>query len=199
MPRPRPIVPQGRRPATARRPAMRALVLAFLFPFLLESSVRAAAPTEYEVKAAFLLNFARFVEWPADVFPEPAAPLVIGIIGCKELADTLPRMITQQTAQGRPIQIRELQSLESTQACQVLFIGRTAGASTSDELLKSVRKRPVLTVGDAEDFNAKGGIIRFLLVDKSVRFDVHARAAADAALKISSKLLAVARQVITAP
>lgn len=176
----------------------RVLALALFLPWLLPSVARAAAPTEYEVKSAFLLNFARFVEWPTNVFSNASAPLIIGVVGAKEILDVLPRMTAQQTVRGRRFEIRELQPTDTGEDCQVLFIGRVAGTD-GEALLRSLRGRPVLTVGETEDFNENGGVIRFLIVNKNVRFDVHTKAAAKAGLKISSKLLSVARTVIASP
>jgi hypothetical protein len=186
----------GSRPrATAKLAALSSLALILFLAILPGAHLAAATPTEYEVKAAFLLNFARFVEWPAEAFADASAPLVIGIVGANDLAEVLPRVVASQTAQGRPIEVRHLQPSDDVGVCQVLFVGRSVDDS-AESVLKSARNRPLLTVGETDTFNALGGIIRFLLIDKSVRFDVHSRAATDAGLKISSKLLAVARTVI---
>lgn len=189
-----PIVPAAKRRLTFSGNLGLALLLT-LFP---NHHLLAAAPTEYEVKAAFLLNFARFVEWPSTAFDTASSPIVIGVVGAKEFAEVLPRVVATQTAQGRSIEVRPLQLSDDNGACQVLFIGRSVGQG-AESLLKSMRQRPVLTVGESDDFNALGGIIRFLLLEKSVRFDVHVKSASDAGLKISSKLLAVARTVIKSP
>lgn len=176
----------------------RTLALALLFAVVAKFEIRAAAPSEHEVKAAFVLNFARFVEWPADAFQSPTSPLIIGVVGANEMAEVLPRVVATQTAQGRPIEVRPLQPADDPTPCQVLFVGRSVG-DAAEGILKSAQKRPVLTVGETDGFNTLGGIVRFLIIEKSVRFDVHAKAAADAGLKISSKLLAVARTVIKSP
>ncbi|MCC7373358.1 MAG: YfiR family protein [Verrucomicrobiales bacterium] len=176
----------------------RTFALALFFAFFSEHKISAAAPSEYEVKAAFILNFARFVEWPSDAFRSPTSPLVIGVVGANDIAEVLPRVVANQTAQGRPIEVRPLEPTDDSSACQVLFIGRSVG-DAAEGILKSARKRPVLTVGETDGFNTLGGIIRFLIIEKSVRFDVHAKTAADAGLKISSKLLSVARTVIKSP
>ncbi|MBL9139460.1 MAG: YfiR family protein [Verrucomicrobiales bacterium] len=167
--------------------------------FFVKSSASAAeAPKEHEVKAAFLVNFAKFVEWPSDAFAEDKSAVVIGIIGDDPFGDSLPRMVKGQTTKQRDIEIRRFDAGEDPQGCQVLFLSRSLGPKTT-EVLARVQGRPVLTVGETEDFVRQGGVIGFAIVDQSVRFDIHLKVAQDARLKISSKLLAVARSVIKAP
>lgn len=154
-----------------------------------------AAPTEYQVKAAFLLNFAKFVEWPPKVFSDTNVTLVIGIVGEDPFGDALPQIIQGQTAQGRRIEIRRFKPDEDCGGCQVLFLSRSV-ADQTEAILQRLQGRPVLTVSEKEDFARRGGVIGFALVDKAVRFDINARAAEALELKISSKLLAVARSVL---
>lgn len=167
---------------------------------LLLGALPAAArpPTDYEVKAAFLLNFARFVEWPRAAHEAPDSPLVIGLVGEDPFGPVLPQIIAGETAQGRRIAIRQLRQDEPPLGCHVIFFSR----SVEDELegrLARCAGLPVLTVSDTGDFAARGGMIGFVVVRDSVRFEVNPAAASRAGLKISSKLLAVARKVVRAP
>lgn len=162
---------------------------------LLTPRVAAGQPTEYEVKAAFLLNFTRFVEWPQMAFPDPGAPLVIGIVGEDPFGDVLPKLVQGQKAQGRPIEIRRFREAEDCGDCHVLFLSRSV-ADEAKRILRRLGSRPVLTVNENEDFVRDGGVIRFALVNETVRFDINLKAAEAAELKVSSKLVAVARSVV---
>jgi len=153
---------------------------------------------EYEVKAAFLLNFAKFVEWPPQAFQDSKGPFVIGIVGDDPFGDTLQQVVKGQTAQRRRIEIHHFKLAEDFGNCHLLFVSDSLAAQT-DHILMRLQGRPVLTASEKEEFVRQGGVIGFALVDKSVRFDVNPQAAAAVDLKISSKLLAVAREVLQSP
>ncbi len=150
---------------------------------------------EYEVKAAFLLNFAKFVEWPSKAFPDSKSPFVIGIVGVDPFGDALPQLIKRQTVQQRPIVIRRFKVAEDFSGCHILFLSRSLAAQT-DHVLERMKELPVLTVSEREDFVQRGGVIGFAHADKAVRFDINVQAAAAVDLKVSSKLLAIARVVV---
>ncbi len=150
---------------------------------------------EYEEKAAFLLNFAKFVEWPTKAFQDANTPFVIGIVGDDPFGDNLLQIVKGQTAQRRRIEIRHFKVAEDYDGCHLLFLGRSLVAQTA-HILKRLDGQPVLTVSEQENFVRQGGTIGFVVVGKSVRFDINAKAAAAANLKVSSKLLAVARAVL---
>lgn len=150
---------------------------------------------EYEVKAAFLLNFTKFVEWPTKAFPDSKAPFVIGIVGTDPFGDVLPQLTKRQTVQRRPIEIRRFQVAEDFGGCHILFLSRSLAAQT-DQILGRLQGLPVLTVSEKEDFVRQGGVIGFTSVANSVRFDINVKAAAAVDLKVSSKLLKVARLVL---
>jgi hypothetical protein len=159
------------------------------------SGAQAGQFKEYDVKAAFLLNFAKFVEWPAKAYADSNAPVVIGIVGNNPFGDTLEKLVEGQTAQGRRIQIRYLKADENDRECQMLFLTGSVAAQAK-EILRRVQGRPVLTVSEDAGFVQQGGVIGLVLVEQSVRFHVNMKAAGAAELKISSKLLGVARSVI---
>jgi hypothetical protein len=163
---------------------------------LLSALASSARPlTESEVKSVFLLNFAKFIEWPPEAYSDARAPMVIGIVGEDPFGEALPRILKGQTAQGRNLEIRYFQPEEDFGACQIVVLSRSVSVQTP-EILQRLRGRPVLTVSEKDDFPRQGGVIGFALVDKSVRFDINSKAAERAGLKPSSKLLAVARNVI---
>jgi hypothetical protein len=158
----------------------------------------ARPPTDYEVKAAFLLNFARFVDWPGAAHQAPNSPLVIGLVGEDPFGPVLPQLTAGETAQGRRIEIRRLREDEPAQGCHVIFLGRSLEERIEQQLARYAGQ-PVLTVSDAGDFAARGGMVGFVVVRNSVRFEINPVAANREGLKVSSKLLAVARKVVRAP
>jgi hypothetical protein len=154
-----------------------------------------AQMTDYQVKAAFLYNFAKFVEWPAIAHTSTNSPLVIGFVGEDSISESLSALTKGQTAQGRPIEVRSCEFDSNLSGCHVLFLGHKAAGKTKD-ILARIGSAHVLTVGDGEEFIQQGGIIGFAIVDKSVKFDINAKAAETAQLKVSSRLMAVARTVV---
>lgn len=156
---------------------------------------QSTAPKEHEVKAAFLINFAKFVEWPTNTFANSETPIRIGIMGEDALAEALTRMIQKQTAQGRRLEVRRGMTADESAQCQMIYFSKGSSPDWKFQL-SELRGKPILTVGDLDDFAASGGVIGFNLVNKAVRFDINTSAAAMQQLQISSKLLAVARRVI---
>ena len=190
---------QLRRPLCepARRAGAATKIVCLAIACLLAAfNLSARSPAEYEVKAAFLFNFAKFVEWPQKVFVNNTEPIVIGIVGEDPFGDAFAAIVKEQTAQGRKIEIRNYKVDEDCGGCHLLFVPRSVGSQTRD-ILQRIRGRPILTVGESEDFLRHGGNINFALVDKTVRFDINAKAAEQVGLKASSKLLAIARSVIS--
>jgi len=142
-------------------------------------------PLEYRVKAAFLFNFAKFVEWPPDT---NAGPLTICVAGRNVFGDFLAETVRGENINGRPLAVRVL--LEPERGCHILFVPR--GAATS-AYLRGTRSSPVLTVGEAPDFIPQGGIVNFTVEGPSVRFEIDSQGAERAGLRISSRLLRLAR------
>ena len=157
---------------------------------------RAQGPSEYQIKAAFLYKFARFVEWPASSFTSQASPLVIGILGEDPFGPMLDQATKGKSVQGRPLQVIRFSSLDEPPLCHLLFIGELKGHPLS-QVFALLKDRSVLTVGDTEDFARSGGMIRLLMSDQRVYFDINGEAAQRAGLKISSQLLKLARSTGT--
>jgi hypothetical protein len=150
------------------------------------------------VKAAFLYRFASYVEWPPQVLPRAESPLVIGVIGADALGDELAQVVADRTVAGRPVTVRKLRRGEALTGVHVLFIGRS-DAHRSADVLAAAKGKAVLTVTESEDAFALGSVINFVLLDDKVRFDVALRPAEMENLKISARLLSVARKVIPSP
>lgn len=163
---------------------------------LLLASVRVPAQDvaqmrELEKKAEYILGFTRFVEWPAEKFADPAAPFVIGVFGMSDITVLLQLALQKRPARGRPVVIRHLWMKRELPSCHVLFISRSAQRKLLP-ILRQVTRENVLTVGECDDFIARGGVINFVNVADCVRFQISAEAAARENLTISSKLLQLA-------
>jgi hypothetical protein len=148
---------------------------------------------EYQVKAAFLFNFAKFVEWPPDAFPDPATPVAICVLGEDPFGQGLDAVVEGETLNGRRLVVRRLRDLLQTRDCHVLFVSRSEKELPA--LMAGLRSGGVLTVGEGDDFLEQGGMIRFVLEQNRVRFDINLDAAERGRLKLSSKLLRLARSV----
>ena len=150
--------------------------------------------SEYQVKAAFLFNFTKFVEWPEGSFEDPQAPIVVGIIGDDPFGDDLGRIIAGQKVQGRSLVIRRERWGDDLRRCHVLFISASEH-ERSARILGSVQSAGVLTVSDTEGFAEAGGVIEFVIEQNRVRFIVNLDAATQGRLRMSAKLLALARVI----
>ena len=151
--------------------------------------------TETQIKAAFLYKFGAFVEWPPATFAAPDSPLAIGVLGADALAGELERVAAGRTVHGRPIQVRRLRRGEPLAGLHILFVG-AAETAPIDRILQGAKGQPLLVVTEARQGPPPGSMINFVAVDDRVRFDVALAPAEQGRLKISSRLLAVARRVI---
>jgi YfiR/HmsC-like len=175
----------------------RRILWALGFAMLLLGRTRAQSPTagEYQVKAAFLFNFAKFVEWPSSSLPDPSAPLRICILGRDPFGEELRNITKEKTVSGRKLQIDQVVDLRQARTCQILFIASSEKAQLK-ETLDALQGANVLTVSDTNGFLEQGGMINFVLENDRVQFGVNRKAAEKAGLKISSKLLSVAKLVV---
>lgn len=155
-------------------------------------------PSEYQIKAAFLFHFAQFVDWPVDAFKHADSPLIYCTLGEDPFHGVLDASLNGKTVGARALQVRHLRKVAEAQGCHVLFIGmeqrKGIGAA-----LASLDRSPTLTVGEAESFAAEGGMIGFCLEENKVRFEINVGAAERANLKISARLLALAKTVFGRP
>ena len=150
--------------------------------------------TESEIKAAFLFNFTKYVDWPADALPGAQAGFVLCDEGRDDFKGGLESMLRGRTVEGRALAWKIVRGAPAPGECQLLFVGREEG-QRSAALLAALRKTPILTVGETEEFGSQGGIIWFTLSGNRVRFTINLDAARRAGLRISSRLLAVATVV----
>ncbi len=183
-------MPSHAPPSRCRRPG---LSISLLLLWLL--APLACADSEYDVKAAYLVNFAKLVEWPASAFASGKSALIVGIVGRGGAGEDLARMISGASAGGRPIEVRRVSAGDTgaLAACQVLFVTESERA---DAVIAAVQGRPVLVVGEAEGFAHRGGAIGFVKDGGTVKFEANPKAAARNGLTVSAKLLRVARTVV---
>jgi hypothetical protein len=149
---------------------------------------------EYDIKAAFLYNFATFVEWPTAAFPDKESPFVIGVLGQDPFGPTLEDTLRGKTVGGRKIAVKRSDNPRDLGGCQLLFVPGSEW-DKAQKILESLKGTPTLTVGEQAGFAAKGGIVNFFVEGKYVRFEINPEAAKRASLKVSSKLLRLARVV----
>lgn len=157
---------------------------------------QAGSPTEYQLKAVFLFNFAQFVEWPASAFAAPDAPLVIGVLGEDPFGAYLDEVVRGEKVDGHPLEVLRYRRVEDISTCHILFISRTE-QDRLESLVARLKDRTILTVGDAEHFARRGGMIRFVTEHNRIRLHINIKAAEAASLKLSSKLLRPADIVTT--
>jgi hypothetical protein len=147
--------------------------------------------TEYQVKALFLLNFIKYVDWPSDALASSNAPITIGLCGESKLREALSSAVSGKGSASRMIVIRQIESTDDFSSCQILFISDSA-SSRMRGILDKAGALPILTVGEDNAFAQNGGIINFVLKNGNVRLEVDLAAARKAGLTIHSRLLAVA-------
>jgi len=146
--------------------------------------------TEYQVKAAFLFNFAKFVEWPASAFAIADQPITICIKGKDPFGKVLEQTVSNKTINGRKIVVKR-SSQDDMSECQILFIS-SSEQDRLPQILKSLNGKSILTVADMNGFLQAGGMINLILVDDKIRFEINYAAALKVGLKKSSQLLRLA-------
>jgi hypothetical protein len=152
---------------------------------------RSAQTSEYQIKAAFLLNFAKFIEWSATPALENERSFAICILGEDPFGKALEDTVAGERIESRRVTIRKI-SAPNAGSCQILYVSATHPQIPS---LPAAVGTGVLIVGEGETFAREGGMIAFIIENRRVRFDINQRAAQRAGLKVSSRLLAVARSV----
>lgn len=149
---------------------------------------------ETEVKAAFLFQFTRYVEYPASAFESDRAPFVMGVLGKSAIIDALKGAVRGKNVEGRPIVVRQMSLGAELRRCHILFVPESQSHHLP-EVLKTLADAPVLTVGESAGFASQGGIIGFFTEQNRLRFEINLEAARRAHLTIGSRLLALARIV----
>src|ERR1700694_3672624 len=137
-------------------------------------TLRGQAPIspEHQVKAVFLFNFAQFVEWPPKAFPEAQTPLIIGVLGEDPFGSYLDETVRGEKVNNRPLVVQRYRRVGEIKICHVLFISRSE-TDRLEQVLASVKGRSILTVGDADDFIARGGMIRLVTERNKIRIRIN--------------------------
>jgi hypothetical protein len=152
---------------------------------------RAQSANEYQVKAAFILNFARFIEWPSDAFYD-GDTLAIGVIGDDPFGNSIDQIVSRGVANGHRLVVRRMKWGDNLRSCQILFVS-SSERKRLGQILDSLRGSSVLTISDLSEFNRSGGMIKFFIQDNKVLFEINSTATTRARLKVSSKLLALSK------
>jgi len=157
-------------------------------------AVQAAEATsvEYKIKAGYLLKFASFVEWPTNAFTSPTTPIILGVLGKDPFGADLESTIGGKCVESRPLQIRRLAEGDDLTGCHILFIS-SSERKRLPQILNGLKDSCALTVSEFEEFTQSGGIINFVRQENTIRFEINVEAARGAGLKLSSKLLQVAK------
>ncbi len=151
------------------------------------------ASIEYQIKAAFICKFGNYVEWPAEAQGRPGEPFRIGVLGDEAVFEVLRRTAAATSVAGRPVEMLALGRGELPEGLHAIYITRSMTSQVAGALA-AARSRPILTITELDPGRASG-MINFVVVDDKVRFDIQLPAAAQSGLKISARLLGVARRV----
>ena len=149
---------------------------------------------EYQVKAGFLTAFAGFIEWPNGAFAGPADPLAICVLGSDPFGPSLDTVVAGKVIGGRALAVRRISDVRRATGCHMVFVGASEHLRLR-AVLTTLRDQCVLSVGDTSDFIAEGGIVNLRLENGKVRIDINEDAAKEVHLRVSSRLLQLARNV----
>ena len=149
---------------------------------------------EYRLKAAYLFNFIQFVEWPDSVFENDNSPIILAVLGKDPFGKILDETVQNEKIGNHPIIIKRYRYLSQLEFCHVLFVS-SSETESFQFILKSIKQSPILTISDIHDFGIYGGNISFYLEENKLRFAINMQALKQADLKVSSKLLRLAKVI----
>lgn len=163
-----------------------------LIALSMPSSYAQSTPTpEYQLKAVFLFNFTQFVEWAPGSFATEQSPLIIGIFGEDPFGSYLSDVVSGERVNGHPIVIQHFSNYEDIKTCHILYIANSE-TNKIGQITARLKKRNILTVGDAPNFLSQGGMIRFFIKNNKMQFQINLDVTREDSLVISSKLLRLA-------
>jgi len=171
----------------------RSIKLALVATLLLAGPGQAQV-AEYQVKAAFLYDFAKFVEWPPHAFRSAKDPIAICVLGKNPVENALDEVVAGKAVEGRTFLVRQIAEINPGCNCQILFVS-SSERKRFRTMAASIKGLGILTVGEAQDFAAEGGVINFKLEEGRIRLEINLDAAEQSQLRISSKLLSLAQIV----
>jgi hypothetical protein len=153
---------------------------------------------EYRNKASFLATFPSFIDWPGDAFPAAGTPFLVCVVGDFRFGTYLAEVTRSTAPHGRRVEVRWVHKDQELRSCHILFISRSESKRYA-KVLQLVQGADVLTVGETPDFLSAGGALSFSFQNETLQFEVNLIAANDAHLRVSSRLLALARRVVNNP
>jgi hypothetical protein len=188
--------PAGRRRREASRWGQLGSLMALVFCLMLVPAMRGAdapAPKEHQVKAAFIYNFLKFVEWPAEKFADTNAPIIIGVAKAGPLSAALEATVKDRKINGRAIVVRPAETSDAARLHLFCFTGMEEARLL--EAMAAFTGKRVLTVGDTDKFAQSGGMIIFMPETDKLRFEINVDAAEREGLKISAQLQKLAKSI----
>jgi hypothetical protein len=150
--------------------------------------------SESQIKAGFLFNFTKFVEWPPEAFADSGAPIELGVLGDNPVTELLIETAAGKTVNGRTVMVHRFKEGQDPRICHILFVSSSQENHVS-QILERVKGLPILTVSETNGFAQSGGMINFFVEGNKVRLEINLDTAMRARLKISAKVIAVARLV----
>ena len=175
-----------------RQRLLACLVLVLLSVLGRPSCAQEAQVSEADLKAAFLFNFTTLVEWPPDAFAQADGKVTVGVYGDEAFTATLRTLLADKKAHGRPFVVKRLMNPADAKTCHILFF-RESETRRMGVAYESIKRLPILTVGESDEFLDQGGMFNFFFEDKQLRFEINPATAENAKLTVSSKLLRLAK------
>jgi hypothetical protein len=154
-----------------------------------------AASRESRIKAAYLFQFGRYIEWPEKAFPNAKSPFLIGVMDGQYVAENLEQIAESKKIQDRAIQVRRYSSPDEAKPCHILYLSGSLASESQAKVIRRMAQQGVLLVGESEEFLNWGGVVRFVVEDNKVRIYIARKAAQREGLTISAKLLQIAHVV----
>ena len=172
----------------------RTVLIAWAFFTATGSPAQQPKPSEYQVKAAYLYNFGRFVKWPAGIAAGKGDSFAVCVLGRDPFGPILDSTLAGEALEGKPVAIRRIAREQDAADCRILFVSSTEEHHLK-EILAAIDQAGVLTVSDIPEFSRRGGMIQFVMEGDRVRFEINLATAESARLVLSSELLKVAAAV----
>ena len=196
----RPVHTGGRRPHAQGANVALYLVMTFaaMSGFRAEAAAPQSAPSQAEIGAAFIFNFAKFTEWPPQSFADGSTPVTVCFLGGQDVRSAFQSITAGKTVNGRLVRAHDVKSAAEIHACQIVYTD-SPDIAVITGVLKNSRQCSALAIGTSDDFLLRGGMIRLLVESNRMRFDVNVGAAERTKIRLSSKLLALARSVVDLP
>jgi len=161
-------------------------------------TAQSSVALEYRNKASFLATFPSFIDWPGNAFPAAEAPFLVCVLGDFQFGTYLAEVTRSTAAHGRRVEVRWVHKDQELRNCHILFVSRSESKRYA-KVLQVVQGADVLTFGETPDFLSAGGALSFSFLNEALQFEVNLVAANDAHLRVSSRLLALARRVVNNP